>query len=85
MGLEQSPGINKPVQPELSFSDSQTDILPLPSGLNSTASIQSRDNRTTMGVRKSQNAKDAAQLKTSGLDLPVSSHINNTTSIYEQN
>jgi hypothetical protein len=51
IGLEKSPSINKPVQPELSFSGSQTDILPSPSGLNSTASIQSRDNRTTMGVR----------------------------------
>jgi hypothetical protein len=88
MGLEQSPSVNKPAQPQLSSSDPQTDILPLPSGLNSTASIQSCDNRTTIGAMKSQTAKEAALLKTSDLAidvLSVPSHINNTSSIYEQN
>jgi hypothetical protein len=88
MGLEQTQSINKPAQPQLSSSDSQTDTLPLPSGPNSTASIQSYDNRTTMGAIRSQTVKEAAQLKSSDLATEVlllPSHISNMSSIYEQN
>ena len=84
--LERSQGVSNPVQ--LNFSDTVAANPPLPSGHNAGASVENRDELTTMGVRKPESANEAAQLNFSDprTDVfPVPSSMNAMSNIYEQN
>ena len=80
MGFGQSQSVNEPAQ--------LTDILPLPSGINSMSNIESRNNHATMGFGQPQSASEPAQLNfldpVTDTTLPLASGINSTLSFYEQ-
>ncbi|KAE9378971.1 hypothetical protein N431DRAFT_433980 [Stipitochalara longipes BDJ] len=82
MGLEHSPGINKPA-PLISMNGT----VPLSSSLSSTERIQSCDESSTSAMRQSQTANEAAQPKSpdQATDvLPAPSNINNSINTHDQ-